>query len=154
MQILPIPRRRPDGGRALLRDWDRLENEMHRLLGGAPLWEAASEAFVWAPQIDFSEENGTFVLTAELPGVEPSEVDIEIEGSVLTIKGEKKLHREHEDERVQISERRYGAFERRLTLPSSADPEKITAESHQGVLRIRIAKRAEARGKKIEVKAR
>jgi len=153
MQILPTPLRRPDGGRSLLRDWDRLENEMQRLLGGRPLREASSEAFVWAPQIDFTDENGAFVLSAELPGVEPKHVDIEVEGNVLRIKGEKKVHREHEDERVQIAERRYGAFERAFTLPSSADVEDITAEFNQGVLRIRIAKRAEARGKKIEVKA-
>jgi HSP20 family protein len=154
MQVLPIPRRRPDGGRSLMRDWNRLENEMQRLMGGSPFWEASSEAFVWAPQIDFTDENGTFVLTAELPGVELNDVDIEVEGNILTLKGEKKVRREHEDERVQIAERRYGSFERSFTLPSSADPENITAEFHQGVLQVRIAKRAEARGKKIEVKAK
>ncbi len=154
MQVLPTPRRRPNGGRSLLRDWDLLEHEMQRLLGGRPLWEGSSESFVWAPQIDFADENGSFVLTAELPGVEPNDVDIEVEGNILTIKGEKKVRREHEDERVQISERRYGAFERSFTLPSSADLEDISAEFHQGVLRIRIGKRAEACGKKIQVKAK
>jgi HSP20 family protein len=152
MQIVPTFRR-PDGGRSLLRDWDRLEDRMQRVLGAMPLWEATSEPFVWAPRVDFTDENGHFVLTAELPGVELGDVDIEIEGNVLTLKGEKKTKLEHKDERVQFTERRYGAFERSFTLPSAADPEKIDASFHQGVLTIEIAKRPEARGKKIEVKA-
>jgi len=152
MQILPTFRR-PDGGRSLLRDWDRLEDQMQRMLGAMPAWEATSEPFVWAPRIDFADENGQFVLTAELPGVEPGDVDIEIEGNVLTLKGEKKMKREHKDERVQFAERRYGGFERAFTLPSAADPDKVDASFHQGVLTIQIAKRPEARGKKIEVKA-
>ncbi len=152
METLPTLRR-PDGGRSLLRDWDRLENQMQRLLGGMSLWEPTSEAFTWGPKVDISEDNGNYVLTAELPGVEPDDVDIEMEGNVLTIGGEKDVKREHEDERVQLSERRYGAFARSFTLPSAADPENVTAEFHQGVLTVRVGKRAEARGKKIEVKA-
>jgi HSP20 family protein len=152
MQLVPTLRR-PDGGRSLLRDWDRLEDRMQRLMGGMPLWEPTSEAFVWAPKIDFADDNGNFVMTAELPGVEPKDVDIEVEGNVLTVKGEKKTTREHKEERIQVAERRYGAFERSFTLPSSADPEKITAEFKQGVLTVQIAKRPEARGKKIQVKA-
>ncbi len=115
MQLLPTLRR-PDGGRSLLRDWDRLEDQMQRLLGSMPAWEPTSDPFLWAPRVDFSDENGSFALTAELPGIEPNEVDIEVEGNVITIKGEKKLRREHKDERVQVAERRYGAFERSFTL--------------------------------------
>jgi HSP20 family protein len=153
MQTLPALRR-PNGGRSLLREWDRMENQMQRLLGGMPLWEPTSEAFAWGPRVDFSEENGNYVLTAELPGVEPDHVDIEMEGNVLTIKGEKKVEREHQDERIQLSERRYGTFERSFTLPSAADPERITARFHQGVLSVQIAKRPEARGRKIRVEAK
>jgi HSP20 family protein len=153
MQVRPILRR-PDGGRTLLRDWDRLENQMQRLLGSMPLWEPTSEAFVWSPEIDFAEEESQYSLTAELPGVEPGDVEIEVEGNVLTMKGEKRTKREHKDERVQFAERRYGSFERSFTLPSSADPEKVSADFHQGVLTIQIGKRPEAQGKKIEVKAR
>jgi HSP20 family protein len=152
MQLVPT-QRRPDGGRSLLRDWDRLEDRMQRLMGGMPLWESTTEAFVWTPKIDFTDANGNFVMTADLPGVEPKDVDIEVEGNLLTIKGEKRVTKEHKEERIQIAERRYGAFERSFALPSSADPEKVTAEFHQGVLTVRIAKRPEARGKKVEVKA-
>ncbi len=152
MQLLPTLRR-PTGGRSLLRDWDRLEDQMQRFMGGMSLWEPTSEAFTWGPKMDFSEDNGNYVLTAELPGVEPNDVDVELEGNILTIRGEKKMKREHQDERIQLSERRYGAFERRLTLPSAADPEKVTAGFQQGVLSVQIAKRPEARGKKIEVNA-
>ena len=103
---------------------------------------------------DLADENGHFVLTAELPGVELEDVDIEVEGNVLTIRGEKKLEREHKDERVHVAERRYGSFERTFTLPSSADPEKVDAGLHQGVLKLQIAKRPEARGRKIQVQAK
>ncbi len=151
MQLLPTLRR-PDGGRSLLRDWGQLEDQMQRLMGGMSLREPTSEAFTWGPKVDFSEANGNYVLTAELPGVEPEDVDVELEGNILTIRGEKKMKREHVDERVQLSERRYGAFERSFALPSSADPENVTAEFQQGVLSVQVAKRPEARGKKIKVK--
>jgi HSP20 family protein len=152
MNMLPTLRR-PDGGRALLRDWDRLENRLQRLMGPSSLWEPTSEAFLWAPRVDFAEKNGGFALTAEIPGVNPDDVNIEVEGNVLTITGEKKVEREHKDERVQLSERRYGAFERSFTLPSSADPEQVSAEFKQGVLSVQIGKRPEARGKKIQITA-
>ncbi len=151
MQQLPS-RRRPDGGRSLFRDRDFLDEQMQRLLGTMPLWGSVAESSGWAPRVDFAEENGHFSLTAELPGVQPDDVDLEVEGSTLTIRGSKKIEREVEDERVHLSERWYGTFERSFTLPSSANPEDISAEFQHGVLRVRIAKRAEARGKKIQVK--
>jgi len=127
---------------------------MQRMFQTMPMWEAASDAFTWAPRVDLADENGHFVLTAELPGIEPEDVDIEVEGNVLTIRGEKKLEREHKDERVHVAERRYGSFERSFTLPSSADPEKVEAAFRQGVLKLQIAKRPEARGRKIKVRAK
>jgi HSP20 family protein len=152
MQILPTIRRR-DAGLFPWRDFDRLEDRMQRMLQTMPMWEATSDAFTWAPRIDLADENGHLVLTAELPGIEPEDVDIEVEGNLLTIRGEKKLEREHKDERVHVAERRYGSFERTFTLPSSADPEKVEADFHQGVLKLQIAKRPEARGRKIEVRS-
>jgi HSP20 family protein len=152
MQILPLLRRR-DPGRPMLRDWELLEDRMDRLMRGMPLWEPVTDPFVWAPRVDFVDENGAFLLTAELPGIDPDAVEIDVEGNVLTMKGEKKVEREHKDERIQLSERRYGAFERSFTLPSTADPEQITAEFRQGVLTVHIAKRPESQGKKIKVQA-
>jgi HSP20 family protein len=151
MSILPTLRR-SGGGRSSLQDWDLLDRQMQRLLGTSPLWDSPSEPFLWAPAVDFAEKDDTFVLTAELPGLAPEEVQIEMDGNVLTLRGEKKLEREHKDERMQLSERRYGAFERSFTLPSSADSEQVSAEFSKGILRISIGKRAEARGRRIEIR--
>ncbi len=127
---------------------------MQRMLGAWPQWETRGEGFEWTPRVDFMDENGQFILTAELPGVEPEGVDIEIEGNVLTIRGEKKLEREHEGERVRVAERHYGSFERTFNLPSGADPEKIDADFQKGVLTLRIAKLPAARGRKIQVRTK
>jgi HSP20 family protein len=154
MQLLPTLRRRDGGLMSAWPDFDLLEDQMQRLMRSVPLRTLGAESLIWAPRVDFSEEDGRYVLTAELPGVELKDVDIEVEGNVLSIRGEKKLEREHADERVQIAERRYGSFERTFTLPSSADPEKVSADFHQGVLKVQIEKCAEAKGKKIEVKAK
>jgi HSP20 family protein len=153
MQILPTLRRR-ETGLFPWRDLDLLEDRMHRMFQTMPTWETAAEAFTWAPRVDLADEDGHFVLTAELPGIESEDVDIEVEGNVLTIRGEKKIEHEHKDERVHIAERRYGSFERTFTLPSSADPERVEADFHQGILKLQIAKRPEARGRKIEVRAK
>jgi len=151
MSILPGPRR-PATGRSLARDWNQLENQMQRLLGRSPLWEGDGEPFLLSPQVDFTESNGEFVLTAELPGIEPEDVHIDLEGNVLTLKGEKREVREKEDEKVRLSERRYGTFERSFTLPLTADPESVSADFEKGILRIHIGKRPETRGRKIEIK--
>lgn len=153
MRLTPTIRRR-EPGLFPFRDWDLLEDQMERLMRRLPLAEPSEEPFVWAPRVDFVEENGAFVLTAELPGIDPKDVDIEVEGNTLMVRGEKKIEREHEDERVRLSERTYGSFERSFTLPSSADPDKVDADFRNGVLRIHIQKRPEARGRKIQVQAK
>ena len=152
MQILPTRRRR-DVASSPWRDVDFLEDQMQRLMRNIPFGEPFSESLAWAPRVDFTEEKDRYVLSAEIPGIEPGDVEIELEGNTLTIRGEKKIEREHEDERIQIAERRYGSFERRFTLPSAADPENVDANFHQGVLTVQIEKQPTARGKKIEVKA-
>ncbi len=153
MRMLPTLRRR-GAGLPSWRDIDLLEDPMQRMFGTPPRWEPFSETFGWAPRVDLADENGQLVLTAEIPGIEPEDVDIEVEGNMLTIRGEKKIEREEKGEHIRLAERRYGAFERTFTLPSSADPEKVDAEFHQGVLKLKVAKRPEARGRKIQVKAK
>lgn len=150
MSILPGPRR-ADASRSLFRDWNRLEDQMQRLLGGSPVWEGEGAPFLLSPRVEFSESDGEFLLTAELPGVEPEDVHIDVEGNVLTLKGEKREVREKEEEQVRLSERRYGSFERSFNLPLTADPESVSAEFGKGVLRVHIGKRPETRGRKIEI---
>ncbi len=153
MKILPTPRHRP-ARPSPWRDFDLLEDRMQRLMQSFPLWETPAEAFTWTPRVDLVGEEGHFVLTAEIPGIEPDDISVEVEGNVLTIKGEKKFEREQKDEHMHVAERRYGTFERTFTLPSAADSENIEADFQQGVLTLQIPKRPEARGRKIEVKAK
>jgi HSP20 family protein len=151
MQRLPTLARRAFTVSPLSRDWDLLENRMSRLLQGFPSWDADAEALVLAPRVDFAEKDGKYLLTVELPGVDSKDVDIEVEGNVLSIKGEKKVETEREEDQVRIQERRYGAFERTLTLPRGADANQVKADFSQGVLTVEIGKRPEAQGRKVKV---
>jgi HSP20 family protein len=138
----------------LWRDWGLIEDRMNRLLEGFPTWEAGGEPLLLAPRVDFAEQNGKYVLTAELPGVDLKDVDIDVEGNVLSIKGEKKAESEREEGKVRIQERRYGSFERAFTLPQAADPGQVKANFGKGVLTVEIGKRPEAKGKKVKVEAK
>jgi HSP20 family protein len=137
------------------REMNELQNRLRRFLG-EPLFEA--ETMGWFPAMDLVETDGELELTAELPGVDPKDVDVEIEGSVLTVRGEKRGEREEEQTRegrkVRISERSYGEFSRSFTLPSTVDAEKIKAEFQKGLLKVQLPKRKEAMGRRIEVKAK
>lgn len=137
------------------RDIDGFETRLRRLFE-EPFFE--TETVGWMPSVDVTEEEDELMLTAELPGVAPEDVDIELEGNVLTIHGEKK--REHEREetkgerKVRVWERSYGEFSRSFTLPTSVDPEKVAAEFENGVLMVHLPKSVEARGRRIEVEAK
>ena len=98
------------------------------------------------------EKDGEFVLTAEIPGMTRDDVHISVEDDVLTFKGEKKLEREEEKDRMHIREREYGAFTRAFTLPRTVEVGKIRAEYHDGVVDIHMPKGEEAKGRKIEIK--
>jgi HSP20 family protein len=106
------------------------------------------------PSLDVFEEKDGFVVKAELPGLTEKEVEIELDGRLLTIRGEKKWEEEKKERDYHRIERRYGAFHRQITLPESIDTSRPAAEMRNGVLSIRFPKRPEAVKKavKIEVK--
>ena len=134
------------------REIDGLENRISRLLG-EPFGE--TEPFGWTPAVNVVETDAEMTLTAELPGVAPEDVEIELENNVLSIHGEKKVEREEKEEgKVRIYERAYGEFTRSFTLPATVNPEKIAAEFENGVLTVHMPKTAEARGRRIKVEAR
>ena len=105
----------------------------------------------WCPAVDIKEEKDHFLVEADVPGVEPKDIDISLENNVLTLRGERKEKTETTTEGVHRMERIHGEFLRRLTLPAGADTEHVKATSHNGVLEIPIPKRAEAKGRKIHV---
>ena len=107
-----------------------------------------------APAIDMSEDDKSYRLCAELPGLDAKDVDISISGDMLVLKGEKRQESEQKDKNYHFSERSYGSFQRAFELPASVDRDKISADFTKGVLTINMAKTAEAQKqpKKIEVK--
>ena len=109
---------------------------------------------VAAPALDVYQTSNEMVVKATLPGVKPEDVDIDITGDTLTIKGETKAEQEIKKEDYLYQERRYGAFSRSITLPGGLKSDKVEAAMENGVLTLTIPKAEEAKPKKITVKAK
>lgn len=105
----------------------------------------------WMPRVDVKEEGDRFVLYADLPGIDPEDIEVSMDRGMLTIRGERRSEDTRETERFSRIERRYGSFHRRFALPDSADPEGIEARGHNGVLEISIPKRPEKSPRRIQV---
>ena len=105
----------------------------------------------WAPPVDIYEHEGTLVLKAELPGIEPKDVDVRVENNVLTLRGERRFDQEVKRENCHRVERAYGTFSRSFTLPNIVDTQSIKAEFKDGVLRVTMPKREEAKPKQIQI---
>lgn len=107
----------------------------------------------WAPAVDIKEEDKQFVIHADVPGVDPRNIEIHMENDVLTIKGEKLTESKKEEEGYSRIERSSGSFYRRFTLPDTIDAANIQAKTKNGVLEIIIPKTKKAESKRIQVKA-
>jgi HSP20 family protein len=107
----------------------------------------------WFPAIDVSENDQEIIVRAEVPGVDPSELDITVTGDRLTLSGEKKESTERKDKDSYQSETRYGSFSRSVDLPSGVDTEHVTADHANGVVTIKLKKTAAATSKRIQVKS-
>jgi len=105
------------------------------------------------PRMNVSETGKAIEITAELPGLEEKDVDINFADDVLTIRGERKSEKEEKDKNYRVFERSYGAFVRSVALPSGTDPNKIKANIDKGILKVTVEKPEAKVAKKIEVKA-
>lgn len=105
----------------------------------------------WVPRVDIKEEGDRFVIFADLPGVDPNSIEVQMDKGVLSIKGERATGAGQEGERYSRIERAHGVFFRRFALPDSANPEGITAAGRHGVLEISIPKRPETTPRRIQV---
>jgi len=105
----------------------------------------------WAPAVDIFEKDGSIVLRAELPGVDPNDVDVRVENNVLTLRGERKFESEVKREQYHRIERAYGTFSRSFTLPNVVDTEKIKAEFKDGLLQVSLPQKEEAKPKQISI---
>ena len=105
----------------------------------------------WVPRVDIKEEAERFVIFVDLPGVDPKDIEVNMDKGILSIKGERKAESRVESERYSRVERAHGIFYRRFALPESANPEGIAATGKNGVLEIAIPKRPETTPRRITV---
>ncbi len=131
---------------------DLLHRDLDRL-AGRPRSAADSPVTDWVPAVDVLEEKDRFVLRADVPGVTPENIDVSMDGGVLTVSGERHAEERSEDAGVQRIERASGRFFRRFTLPETADAEGITARSKDGILEVSIPKMPEVQARRISVEA-
>ena len=136
----------------------RTHDEMERLVralfhGTAPGYDEESNVVTshWMPGVDIKEEPDRFLIIADVPGVEPADVEVSMADGMLSIKGERPAATEDERRSYRRMERARGTFHRRFSLPETADAERITARSSHGVLTVEIPKRDLATPRRIEV---
>lgn len=108
-------------------------------------------AGTFMPPVDVYEDEHNLVLKLEIPGVNEEDLKVSLENSSLTVSGERKFEKEEKEENFHRIERRFGSFTRTFRLPSTVDPEKVEAGYDKGILKIMLAKRAEAKPKQIKV---
>lgn len=109
---------------------------------------------VWNPAVDVVEHDDSFVIEAELPGMNKDDIKISVANDVLTIRGEKKIEKEDKKKNYHRTERSYGGFTRTFTLPANVKADKVEAEFNNGVLNITVPKSEEAKPKQIDVKVK
>jgi HSP20 family protein len=134
------------------RDITSLRDEMNRLFTRT-LGEGSSAGSAWTPAVDIFDAAGAIVLKAELPGLSPDDIDIEVDDNVLTLKGERRFEEKVEEGRYYRVERAYGSFQRSVTLPQGVKADEITASFDSGVLTVRVPKADEVKPRKIAVAA-
>lgn len=130
---------------------DEMKQVFDRFFGDTDTDSSSVVTSQWTPRVDIKEEAGRFVILADIPGVDPKDIDISMDKGILTIKGERRTEKTEETERFSRVERSHGLFHRRFALPDSANPDNITASGRNGVLEISIPKRPETTPRRIQV---
>jgi HSP20 family protein len=113
--------------------------------------EEALNTSSFAPAVDVYEDEHNVTLKIEVPGIEEKDLDIRVENNTLTVHGERKLEKEEKEENFRRVERQYGSFTRSFTLPQTVEQESVSANYDKGILKIKLAKKAEAKPKQIKV---
>jgi HSP20 family protein len=137
-----------------LRDLATMQNRINRFVRESYSPEAPEEVLAttsFAPPVDIYEDEHTITVKMEVPGIDEKDIDVRIENSTLTVHGERKIEKEEKEENFRRVERQYGSFTRSFTLPSSVDTGQVSAHYDKGVLKLSLAKKAEAKPKQIKV---
>ncbi|MGH9500056.1 MAG: Hsp20/alpha crystallin family protein [Terriglobales bacterium] len=135
------------------REFSTLQDRLNRLFQQS-VSEGREEALTtsnFAPAVDVYEDDHQVTLKIEVPGIDEKDIDVRLENNTLTVHGERKLEEEEKEENYRRVERQYGSFTRSFTLPQTVDAEKVSAQYDKGVLKIKLAKKAEAKPKQIKI---
>jgi HSP20 family protein len=128
--------------------FDQLQRELHN-----PVTRGSdSESRDWAPAVDVRENDKTYTLLVDIPGINPKDIDVSMEKGMLAIKGNREKNEAVEGENYRRVERSYGSFARYFDLPDSVDADNIEAIANNGVLTVTIPKQEVATSRRIEVK--
>lgn len=156
---VPVTRSAPERGgtpdiwRSLRGEMDRLFDRFTSGFGLSPFPAFGFEReFVASPAVDITEDDKSFTLSAELPGMSEKDIQVSLAGDTLTIKGEKRKERDEKNNGAYLMERTYGEFRRSFILPDGVDSDKIVAKFANGVLTLTLPKTARVAPKQIEVK--
>jgi HSP20 family protein len=157
MNLTPWRNRRGDG-RGQVAPLTAFRSEMDRLFdsffrepfGGMELMEPDK----WSPAIDIAEDDKEVTVRAEIPGIDPKDLDVTVVGEQLVLSGEKKESKETKEKGFYHSETRYGSFHRTVPLPEGVDTEHVDAQYNNGVLTLKMPKTPQAAKKRIEIKVK
>ena len=130
---------------------DQMRREMERSMDARGTEDSSVATSDWVPAVDIKEDEDGFLIVADIPGVDPKDIEVHMENGMLTIRGQKETENKEERDGYKRVERSSGSFYRRFNLPDTADAEDITATSNHGVLEVRIAKQAKSQPRKIAV---
>ena len=136
------------------REFVTLQDRMNRLFRdprGAGDQDESLASTAFAPPVDVYEDEHHVTLKIEVPGIDEKDIDVRIENKTLTVHGERKFEKEEKEENYRRVERQYGSFTRTFTLPSTVDQESVQADYDKGVLKVKLAKKQEAKPKQIKV---
>jgi HSP20 family protein len=136
------------------RELTQLQDRMDRLFRDTYTGSGREESLEqgsFVPAVDVYEDEHNITLKLEVPGIDPKDMDIRLENNTLSVRGERKLEKEEKQENFHRIERRYGSFVRTFSLPNTVDGDKIQANYDNGVLKITLSKKAEAKPKQIQI---
>ena len=135
------------------REFTTLQERMNRLLRDSfgDMHDEALSSSTFAPPVDVYEDEHNITLKIEVPGIEEKDIDVRIENNTLTVHGERKFEKEEKEENFRRVERQYGSFTRSFTLPTTVDADQVQAHYDKGILKVQLAKKAEAKPKQIKV---
>src|SRR5690242_21483387 len=134
------------------REFTTLQDRMNRLFRdsfGDQDQSLATSSF--APPVDVYEDEHNIALKIEVPGIDEKDIDVRIENNTLTVHGERKFDKDEKEDNYRRIERHYGSFTRTFTLPNTVDTDSVSANYEKGVLKVKLAKKAEAKPKQIKV---